>query len=53
MKYIAGILGFLFIIALYWIGGGEFERSPSLAFTVAISVWIGGSVTFLASLETD
>lgn len=42
MKYIAGVLGFLAVMSLYWIGGGEFERSPIMAYFSAVAVIFSG-----------
>lgn len=48
---ICALLGFLFTWFVWWIGGGEFIRSPELASTFVMSVitaWVGaitGAIT--------
>lgn len=42
MKHLVGVLGFIAVLALYWIGGGEFERSPVMAYYCVVAVFVGG-----------
>ena len=48
-KQVISIVSIVFFICLgiYWISGGEFERSPALAWTVVMSMaWSAGLVWF-------
>lgn len=42
VRYInAFIAGMIFVLALHWVSGAEFQRSPTMAITVLLGVMVG------------
>ena len=53
---IAGMLASSFVILVYWLGGGDFERNVALAFASVISTVLGvivGGVTHEELKESE
>jgi len=50
--YLIAILFYVITIALYWIGGGEFERGFGLAFTLYLGLGFS-TLGYIASVVAD
>lgn len=39
---VLGLVGFIVPLAIYWLSGNDFHRSPDLGIAFFLSFWIGG-----------